>query len=130
MCYSAAAASRCDGCNKQFSAESTVGKMGGDRFSRLLRDGLWIKEKDDGRASTAKGYPQDARFACQFLQTRKQRAQRSSIRLVDPVLKRRSEQVVTALGEGSEQQHGILNVRDDVCTRVLRGEHATGVFSS
>lgn len=65
---------RGDGCNKEFSAESVAGKMGGDIFLRLLRGGAWIKEKDDGRASPAKGYPQDARFACQFLQTREQRA--------------------------------------------------------
>jgi len=47
---------------------------------------------------------------------------------MDAVFEGGGEQVVTALGEGREQQHGVLHVGDGVRARILRGEDATGFF--
>ena len=47
---------------------------------------------------------------------------------MNPVLQRGGEQVVPSLHERCKQQHGILNVRDRVGTRIVGGEDATSLF--
>lgn len=45
---------------------------------------------------------------------------------MDAVFERRGKKVGTALGEGGEQEHGILHVGDGVGARILGRKHATG----
>ena len=117
-----------NGSKKQFSVESVADEVGGDEFSYIVSGGVRIEENDDRRTGAAEGYAEDARLPTQFLQTRQQRAERGAIRLMDAVFERRREQVVTTLGEGSEQQHRILDVGDGVVPGILRGQHSAGFF--
>ena len=96
--------------------------------SRLLGGGAGIEENDDRWAGAAEGCAEDAWFPGQFLQTRQQGAERGAVRLMDAVFERGGEQVVTPLGEGGEQEHGVLDVGDGIGARILRGEHAAGFF--
>jgi len=47
---------------------------------------------------------------------------------VDTVFERGGEQVGAALGEGGEQEHGILHVGDGVGARILGWQDAPGFF--
>jgi hypothetical protein len=48
---------------------------------------------------------------------------------MDAVVQGRGEQFMPALREGSEQQHGILDIRHRIGARILRRKHATSFFS-
>lgn len=102
--------------------------MSGHRFSRLLGGGAGIEENNDRGTGATEGCAQNAGFTGQFLQTRKQRAQRSAVRLVDAVFERCGEERMTALGEGSEQEHGVLDVDHGVGSGILLRESTAGFF--
>ncbi len=113
---------------QQLGAEPLVGEMGGDELSCLLRGRARVEENDDGRASATECYAENARLPGQLLQTRQQRAECGAVRLMDAVFERGGEQVVTSEGEGSQQEHGILDVRDSVVAGILRRQHAASFF--
>ena len=46
----------------------------------------------------------------ELLQCRQQRTQRGPIRLVHPIIERRSQQIAPALHESRQQQHGVLHI--------------------
>jgi len=94
-----------DGSEEQLSAEAPASEMGGDYGSRFLGGGAGIEENDDRGAGAAERCAEDAWFTGQFLQTRKQGAEWSAVRLVDAVFERGGEQVVNPLAEGREQEH-------------------------
>ena len=105
-----------------------MGKVGSDGLSCLLCCSVGIEEDDHRRTRAAESYAENAWSPGQLLQTWQQRTERGAVRLMDAIFKRGSEQVVTALGEGSQQQHRVLNVRDRVIPRILRRQHAASFF--
>src|SRR5208282_1262297 len=97
-------------------------EMRGYEFACFGERGARVQENQHGWAGAAEGYAKDSFFAFELLKRRKQRAEWGAVGLVNAVFQGDGEQVRTALGEGGEQQHGILHVGDGVGAGILRGE--------
>ena len=115
---------RCDGSQKQLGAQSLSDKVGSDVFSGFPRAGARIEENDDRWTGPTESCTEDAGPPCQLLQTWEQGTERSAIRLVDAVFERGGEQRMTPLGEGGEQEHGVLDVDHGIGARIVLGEGA------
>jgi len=88
----------------------------------------WV-EKDQYRgAGAAQDGSENAGLTFELLQAREQRTECGAIGLVDAVFESRGEKIGSALGEGGEQEHGILHVEDGVGARILRGQDEAGFF--
>ena len=87
-----------------------------------------FRYEQDGRASTAESYAEDARGVGEWEEERQEWAGFAAVGLVEPVLHGGAEEVAAALGEGSHKEGGGLDVGYGVFARVGGGKQIAGFF--